>query len=586
MHETLYTVHVLLLGIAAIGSSALGRLAWRRRLTPGARPYGWIMLVITLMSLLNGVSVLISSRTVITLCSKGILTLISITPVLLLHFVREYTGHAARTTARWWALMLLVPAMTLVLNVTNAAHGWFAEPETFERTGAYLIPRTYSIGPWFVVHTTYSYLVTLIGLITLAQAMRRMPAPYQAQSRLILIGLLMPIFATVVSTLQIRNGMVYVVLPFAFVFMGVVHGWALFRYRLFDLMPIARDRVLEHLHDAVFVIDDQQRIIDLNPAAQTLVQRPRDASIGTPVADVLPGNGDLLRLGTEAAPTGREVHLEDNGETRWFDLSVNPLAWQDHHTLGHIIVMRDISARKRAEAEREQLIQDLDSYAHTVAHDLKNPLATIYSCSLLLADDFERMPLAQTQECLHIMEYTALKMSNIVEELLLLASVRIQDSVPCAPLDMATILHEAQARLVQLIEEYEPVIDLHTVESWPKAIGYAPWIEEVWVNYLSNAIKYGGTPPHIELGADDPAQGMVRFWVRDNGPGIPVDAQAGIFGEFTRLKHARAQGHGLGLSIVQRIVEKCGGTVGVDSAPGQGSTFFFTLAAADLPPRA
>jgi signal transduction histidine kinase len=120
---------------------------------------------------------------------------------------------------------------------------------------------------------------------------------------------------------------------------------------------------------------------------------------------------------------------------------------------------------------------------------------------------------------------------------------------------------------------------------WPKALGYAPWIEEVWVNYLSNAIKYGGRPPRVELGAAVQAGGStpptVRFWSQDDGPGLTPEEQARLFVPFTRLAQGKAKGHGLGLSIVRRIVEKLGGEVGVESegVPGQGSLFFFTLPA-------
>jgi signal transduction histidine kinase len=107
------------------------------------------------------------------------------------------------------------------------------------------------------------------------------------------------------------------------------------------------------------------------------------------------------------------------------------------------------------------------------------------------------------------------------------------------------------------------------------------------VGYLSNAVKYGGRtdeaiPPYVEIGFDGQHNGGdVRFWVRDNGPGIPSEDRERLFTSFTRLEEARAQGHGLGLSIVQRIVEKLGGEVGVESAPGQGSLFYFTLPAAN-----
>jgi two-component system, sensor histidine kinase and response regulator len=104
----------------------------------------------------------------------------------------------------------------------------------------------------------------------------------------------------------------------------------------------------------------------------------------------------------------------------------------------------------------------------------------------------------------------------------------------------------------------------------------------VWVNYLSNAIKYGGPQPVVTLGAEELPGGFVRCWVQDSGPGLSAEQQAQLFTPFTRLHTASAPGHGLGLSIVQRIVTRLGGEVGVESAPGQGSRFFFTLPALQL----
>jgi signal transduction histidine kinase len=108
-------------------------------------------------------------------------------------------------------------------------------------------------------------------------------------------------------------------------------------------------------------------------------------------------------------------------------------------------------------------------------------------------------------------------------------------------------------------------------------MGYAPWIGEVWINYISNALKYGGQPPHIELGTSIQIDNTVRFWVRDDGPGLTPEVQARLFVPFTQLKQIQTEGHGLGLSIVQRIIEKLGGRVGLESGPGKGSLFFFTL---------
>jgi signal transduction histidine kinase len=132
-----------------------------------------------------------------------------------------------------------------------------------------------------------------------------------------------------------------------------------------------------------------------------------------------------------------------------------------------------------------------------------------------------------------------------------------------------------------MISEYQGEIELSSRPAWPMVLGYAPWLQEVWANYLSNGLKYGGWPPRLTLGAAPQSNGMIRFWVQDNGPGLTPEAQGLLFTEFTRLEELRAEGHGLGLSIVRRIVEKLGGEVGVESTLGQGSVFYFTLPAVE-----
>ena len=255
---------------------------------------------------------------------------------------------------------------------------------------------------------------------------------------------------------------------------------------------------------------------------------------------------------------------------------------------------RLVEALHQYTTELEARNEELDAYAHTVAHDLKAPLALIVGFAQVLDEDYTALPDEVMRRYLRRMAQGGRKMSNIIDELLLLTEMRKME-VKMRPLDMASIVAEAQQRLAHQIEASQAEIVLP--ETWPVVLGYGPWVEEVWANYLSNALKYGGQPPRVELGFDEPASqridgptepvlsvaeglaevSMVRFWIRDNGPGLTPEEQARLFTPFTRLDQVRVKGHGLGLSIVGRIVEKLGGEVGVESEVGQGSTFTFTL---------
>jgi signal transduction histidine kinase len=222
--------------------------------------------------------------------------------------------------------------------------------------------------------------------------------------------------------------------------------------------------------------------------------------------------------------------------------------------------------------------EELDAFAHTVAHDLKNPLNSLIGFAYFLEQRFTEMSDEDMLGDLRMIVQSGQKINTIIDELLILASVRQMEKVEIEPLDMASIVADAQKRLTGMIAEHQA--EVVATDDWPVALGRGQWVEEVWVNYVSNALKYGGRPPWVELGAAEQEDGTVRFWVRDNGPGLTLEEKTQLFVPFTRLDQARAKGHGLGLSIVRRIVEKMGGQVGVESEIGQGSTFFFTLPSA------
>ena len=328
----------------------------------------------------------------------------------------------------------------------------------------------------------------------------------------------------------------------------------------------AAEQALAVLRDAVAV-------------AQEIEATPLEAEIHVALSDAYEQVGDLAQC---LAHYKRYHNLREAAVNELADLRISSLqATHEADTArqqAEIYRLKNVALQQEIE-EREQLIAELDAFARTVAHDLKNPLWVITGLGELIQEflvstgNEEMIMLGQNQQRM------AQKMISIIDELLLLAQVRRED-VALERLDMGAIVDEVLARLHQQLTEAGA--ELHIPDTWPTVLGYAQWVEELWANYLSNAIKYGGQPPRIELGARQEGD-AVRFWVRDNGPGIPEDEQGNLFTEFARLTSLSndQQGHGLGLSIVRRIAEKLGGSVGFENAPGGGGIFSFTLPAAE-----
>jgi signal transduction histidine kinase len=234
-------------------------------------------------------------------------------------------------------------------------------------------------------------------------------------------------------------------------------------------------------------------------------------------------------------------------------------------------VLRSLAAR----LEKLDLLNELDAFAHTVAHDLKNPLGTLDGRLHLLGEKVGQADTATLRRDIATAQKSTRQMNEIIEELLILAGVRKQVVTP-EPLDMHAIVAQAVDREDILLRQHSAQIVLPA--TWPSAYGHTPWITQIWVNYLSNAAKYGGPSPRITLGGETTADGRhARFWVQDRGPGLDEAARAMLFVPFSRISTVRARGHGLGLSIVRRIAEKLDGHVGVDSTPGAGARFWFEV---------
>ena len=358
---------------------------------------------------------------------------------------------------------------------------------------------------------------------------------------------------------------------------------------------------LRSIGDAVITTDNAGSVTFMNPIAEKLSGWSLHEVMGQDLAQVFtiiqeePHHAAdnpvtrVLQNGLEPSAVDESVLVARNGTRIPVEHNVAPIKSDANRTIGAVLVFRDITERKRAEAKLQQYTlelqarnEDLDAFAHTVAHNLKGILGRIIGFSEAVYQYHHTLSDEAVKEYLQTIARNGRKMGSVLDELLLLTGVR-QEKVEREPVDMAGVVSEAQQRLADLIDEYQAQIIVP--DDWPVVLGYSPWVEEVWANYLSNGIKYGGRPPRLELGASPQPDGMVRFWIRDNGVGVKREDQARLFRPFTQLGQVRATGHGLGLSIVQRIVEKLGGQVDVESegVSGRGSVFSFTLPAITEP---
>ena len=228
----------------------------------------------------------------------------------------------------------------------------------------------------------------------------------------------------------------------------------------------------------------------------------------------------------------------------------------------------------------------LDAFTSVLADSVREPIGRIVSFAQMLEEDYGDLSDDHVQFYLRTIVQRGREIVDIIDRLLMVRagpSKEIKEGI--GPLDMAAIVKDVLWRVARMVTEYQAEVIVPDV--WPVAVGHGPWVEEVWANLINNAIRYGGQPPRVELGATPlptplaggrEKGGMVRFWVRDNGPGLAPEEQVRLF---TRPDRDPVTEYGLGLVLVQRIMERLGGEAGAESELGQGSVFYFTLPAAE-----
>ncbi|NQU51504.1 MAG: PAS domain-containing protein, partial [Bacteroidetes bacterium] len=420
-------------------------------------------------------------------------------------------------------------------------------------------------GPGFYIGASYSYLLIFAGALLVLINNIRISSIFRIQNFIIVLAIVAMITPNLLYITGNNPIEPYDPTPLSFTLASILFLYAFFNFRFLNIVPIAYSLVFKNLKNGVLILDNKTRIVGMNSAAELILNCTLNKALGMPAINLFPGSKEIIKqyLSKEEAKTEIMIGVDES----IYELQISALRDNSNRIIGQIFFLYNISEQKRA-------YEELDAFARTVAHDLKSPLSSVIGFSDILSENtFDE---EDQSSYLNYISISAKKMIGIVDSLLLLARTRHIEKLPKTTLNTEQIVDSAINRLSNLMAENNA--EIIKPDSWIDVDSYPEWIEEVWVNYISNAIKYGGESPVITLSSKRIGN-MVKMSVKDNGDGISVEDQALLFTEFTRLYNHKGaiSGHGLGLSIVKRIINKLGGQFGIESKPGFGSTFFFTL---------
>ena len=342
---TAATLHVLLLAVSAVATAALGSYAWRRRDEPGARPFAALMAATTVWTASYAVGLVTLDPRWRPLWESvqwfGTATL----PVWFLLFALEYTGHDDLVGRRTTAGLLALPAVTVALVWTTPWHEllWTANRVVVVDGIALMLGE---FGPWFWVYLAYAYGMVLLGSALLVRLVVRSDYLFADQSALLLVGVAAPVVGNVVAVFVHTAPLPGLDLtPYAFVLTGLSFGYALFRRRLFDLVPatrrVGRSAAVGQLEDGVVITDSDRQVVYLNPAAAELLGCDADAPLGEPVDRLV--DAGAVDFGAEDAL----AELRRDG--RSYEVRSSPITDRRDRPIGHTLVVTDVTARERRE---------------------------------------------------------------------------------------------------------------------------------------------------------------------------------------------------------------------------------------------
>ncbi len=348
--------------------------------------------------------------------------------------------------------------------------------------------------------------------------------------------------------------------------------------------------IVSSSEDAIVSKDLNGVITSWNTAAERMFGYTAVEAIGRYIADLIippdrlneePQILERLRHG-ERVEHFDTVRMRKDGSRLNVSLTISPVKTPDGRIIGASKVARDITARVRAEKELleansalERANADLQQFAYSASHDLQEPLRMVAIYSELLKKQFGGQLGKEGDEYIGFTVKGASRMQDLLRDLRLYTQISTENHQPPTEVDADDVLQKTLRNFELAIRESGAVV---TSTALPRVFLFEFQLEQLFQNLIGNALRYHGEkPPQIHVAAKM-QDAVWLFSIEDNGIGIEPKFREQVFGIFKRL-HTAAEypGTGMGLAICQRIVERAGGRIWIESERGGGSTFYFTL---------
>ncbi len=504
---------------------------------------------------------------------------ISLIPAYLIQFTLAFTGKEKTIHLTNQIAWFFIPMVTFILAATTPWHGMHYASVGVDTSGPFPM-LAIERGPWYWIHTVYFYAAMVWNLHELTRWYRKADGVYQRQASMIIVGALIPWFVNLMYLIGYRPFAFLDLTPFAFLGTGFVIAYGLMRFSLFELVPIAREKVIERMTDGVMVLDTLDRIVDVNPTMRRMLANTQNPLIGKHPSEIVSQGNALMDL-VEAHEASRMViHLGD----RSMQVQATPIFEKEESSTrsGMLLIWRDVTDQETFEREllnAKKKAEESDrlktAFLANMSHEIRNPMHAILGFTEILRDP----DTAEADRLKHtdIIAQSAQKLLGLLNDIIDLSKVEAgQDPV----LNEGADANETMDGVIELMGMVarKKGLTLAVGDILPASEAVIETdhrkLRQILINLVSNGIKYTDSGS-VTLSAHRVGM-QVFFKVKDTGIGMDAKTLNVIFERFRQADEKSVKhigGTGLGLSISKAYATLLGGLISVESAKGSGSIF-------------
>lgn len=538
---------------SALVSLLIGLYVWRCRTAQGAVPFFILTMASLVWSVANALEFMGTNLPTKIFWANVQYISYNIIPISWIVMTLQHTGTDRWLTRRRFYLLLVIPVLTVILVWTNDWHGLMRSSVFLDTSGSFpVVGKAY--GPWFWVNSAYSYPLMFISCVILFQAVLRSRHLYRRQTLALLIGMMLPFIVNLAFIFEI-SPLKYDVAPTFLSIGGIFCAWGLFRFKLFDILPVAQQMVIESMGDGMIVIDKFSRIVDLNPASQKMIGISGE-DIGKTVIDVFKNLPDLMELLSDSSGGVREIAVAGLENTRYYEARCWPLMNRRGNMNGGLLLLHDFTEARQAQQEvlRQQRFTVMLEERERLARELHDSLGQVFGYinvqaqavrkfmnmnQLEVADDYLQKMIGAAKEAhSEVRGFIRMGLDKVLSEKGLLPAIE-------------DLLKKFGANY-GLETDYNDCRDNHFNLGNPVAEAQ---IFRIIQESLNNIRKHAGAD-RAWIRVEDSAEGIV-ITIQDNGRGFELDKVEGI--------------NSFGLRIMQERAVAAGSKLSLNSTPGKGT---------------